>query len=273
MENLSDLQKSGKIYYQGRTDFASNLIRALLPNHDYVLGKFFVVFVFGGLEILCASFHQYLPLIFFGPLQLLFIGIYLSRILNALTKASEVEYYATDQGIYTRKGKGDAFRFTRYDSIQEIHREPAAGKIGSIDLVLNHLNENETVSLPFIDNCDEVYRYIISRRASQQEKKLESFTEPLIVTPDRVQDPAQSFYSEALEENPGTIRGRNFLRHTVTANEFMKALTQETVEDLQNELFGADAELTGAFPDPTVNPLPELQEDQPQDEGFMQSGL
>jgi hypothetical protein len=37
-------------------------------------------------------------------------------------------------------------------------------------------------------------------------------------------------------------------------------LPEETVADLQAELFGADAALQGAFPDPTVNPLPKLPE-------------
>lgn len=46
------------------------------------------------------------------------------------------------------------------------------------------------------------------------------------------------------------------------------ALPKESVTDIQTELFGADPKLTGAFPDPTVNPLPELPEDS--DNQFMQ---
>ena len=48
----------------------------------------------------------------------------------------------------------------------------------------------------------------------------------------------------------------------------MQILEQGDVQDLPAELFGADPELTGAFPDPTVNPLPELPEDT--DNRFMQ---
>lgn len=40
-------------------------------------------------------------------------------------------------------------------------------------------------------------------------------------------------------------------------------LPEESVADLQAELFGADSELQGAFPDPTVNPLPELPDELP----------
>ena len=51
---------------------------------------------------------------------------------------------------------------------------------------------------------------------------------------------------------------------------FPDELPQESFADLQTELFGADPELTGTFPDPTVNPLPELPDDS--GDQFMQQG-
>ena len=51
----------------------------------------------------------------------------------------------------------------------------------------------------------------------------------------------------------------------------LSELPEESVADLQAELFGADAELQGAFPDPTVNPLPELPAEL--NDPFMQRGF
>lgn len=54
--------------------------------------------------------------------------------------------------------------------------------------------------------------------------------------------------------------------HEAAGREFVQEygelgdLPEETVADLQAELFGVNAELQGAFPDPTVNPLPNLPE-------------
>ena len=52
-------------------------------------------------------------------------------------------------------------------------------------------------------------------------------------------------------------------------------LPDESVSELQAELFGANAEQQGAFADPAVNPLPELPEP-PQDNEqgqFMRRGF
>lgn len=55
----------------------------------------------------------------------------------------------------------------------------------------------------------------------------------------------------------------------------LASLSNETVSDLQAELFGKNAEQQGAFPDPTVNPLPALpeQDNDGQDGQFMQGGF
>ncbi len=51
----------------------------------------------------------------------------------------------------------------------------------------------------------------------------------------------------------------------------------ETVSELQQELFGGEAMRTQVFPDPTVNPLPELSKEMPEEKDdngqFMQRGL
>ena len=48
----------------------------------------------------------------------------------------------------------------------------------------------------------------------------------------------------------------------IMVGDHVTALPEESVADLQAELFGADAAQQGAFPDPTVNPLPELTDAQ-----------
>ncbi len=55
----------------------------------------------------------------------------------------------------------------------------------------------------------------------------------------------------------------------------LASLSNETVSDLQAELFGMNAEQQGAFPDPTVNPLPALpeQDNDGLDGQFMQGGF
>ena len=63
-------------------------------------------------------------------------------------------------------------------------------------------------------------------------------------------------------------RGKFLNPNYIGEYEFPDELPQESVADLQAELFGANSELTGAFPDPTVNPLPEFPEDS--DDQFMQ---
>ena len=60
-----------------------------------------------------------------------------------------------------------------------------------------------------------------------------------------------------------------------TKESLLASLSNETVSDLQAELFGMNAEQQGAFPDPTVNPLPALpeQDNDGLDGQFMQGGF
>lgn len=60
-----------------------------------------------------------------------------------------------------------------------------------------------------------------------------------------------------------------------TKESLLASLPDETVSDIQAELFGMNAEQQGAFPDPTVNPLPALpeQDNDGQDGQFMQGGF
>ena len=59
--------------------------------------------------------------------------------------------------------------------------------------------------------------------------------------------------------------------------EQLENLPDASVASLQQELFGGEALRTHVFPDPTVNPLPELSKELPEEKDgngqFMQRGL
>jgi hypothetical protein len=85
---------------------------------------------------------------------------------------------------------------------------------------------------------------------------------------DAVVDPEQAFFGAA----QGTLlprgKAQSFLESAEEKAELLETLPEESVADLQAELFGANAAQQGAFPDPTVNLLPELPEPQ-DDQGSM----
>ena len=92
---------------------------------------------------------------------------------------------------------------------------------------------------------------------------------------DTVVDPAQAFFGTAQGAPLPRSTAQSFLESTEEKAELLETLPAESVADLQAELFGADAVQQGAFPDPTVNPLPELTDAQNDDKNgqFMQQGF
>ena len=75
---------------------------------------------------------------------------------------------------------------------------------------------------------------------------------------DAVVDPAQAFFGTAQGAPLPRSTAQSFLESTEEKAELLETLPAESVADLQAELFGANAAQQGAFPDPAVNPLPEL---------------
>ena len=140
--------------------------------------------------------------------------------------------------------------------------------IGSIDLKMDFARSNkEYVRLPFIDNCEEVYRFIFEQRKAQL-NRLQQLSPQMPLSRGDVKESQRKFFSDSPDTKDDMIPDGYFLKDMVSEAEVMQILEQGDVQDLQAELFGADPELTGAFPDPTVNPLPELPEDT--DNRFMQ---
>ena len=74
-----------------------------------------------------------------------------------------------------------------------------------------------------------------------------------------VTDPTQAFFGGVQMPD---IKQKCFLDSAAESGEWKEIPPEESVADLQAELFGADAVQQGAFPDPTVNPLPELSDAQ-----------
>lgn len=78
-------------------------------------------------------------------------------------------------------------------------------------------------------------------------------------------DADRAFFGDIQSLLPMPGKKASFLAKDGTKKkELLAALPDDTVADLQAELFGSEAEQQGAFPDPTVNPLPVLSGVMPQ---------
>lgn len=261
-----------KVYYQGKTDSSVNLRNALFPE-DYGLLRGIMIILFLGLfEILAPVMESFFSLILCAPIQLLLIFFYLRGIWRAITGKSEVEYYITDAGIYTRTKKEKSFTLARFDCIDSVNYRMKKRMIGSIDLKMDFTRSTkEYIRLPFIDNCEEVYRFIFEQRKAQL-NRLQQLSPQMPLSRGDVKESQRKFFSDSPDKKDDMIPDGYFLKDMVSEAELMQILGKGDVQDLQAELFGADPELTGAFPDPTVNPLPELQEQETENRQFMQGG-
>ena len=261
-----------KVYYQGKTDSSVNLRNALFPE-DYGLLRGIILILFLGLfEILAPVMESFFSLILCAPIQLLLIFFYLRGIWRAITGKSEVEYYITDAGIYTRTKKEKSFTLARFDCIDSVNYRMKKRMIGSIDLKMDFTRSTkEYVRLPFIDNCEEVYRFIFEQRKAQL-NRLQQLSPQMPLSRGDVKESQRKFFSDSPDKKDDMIPDGYFLKDIVSEAELMQILGKGNVQDLQTELFGADPELTGAFPDPTVNPLPEFQEQETENRQFMQGG-
>lgn len=261
-----------KVYYQGKTDSSVNLRNALFPE-DYGLLRGIILILFLGLfEILAPVMESFFSLILCAPIQLLLIFFYLRGIWRAITGKSEVEYYITDAGIYTRTKKEKSFTLARFDCIDSVNYRMKKRMIGSIDLKMDFTRSTkEYVRLPFIDNCEEVYRFIFEQRKAQL-NRLQQLSPQMPLSRGDVKESQRKFFSDSPDKSDDMIPDGYFLKDIVSEAELMQILGKGNVQDLQTELFGTDPELTGAFPDPTVNPLPEFQEQGTENKQFMQGG-
>ena len=106
------------------------------------------------------------------------------------------------------------------------------------------LPQPETETLP--DALAEAFRAEHSRKTKNEKKTA------------AVQgDPDAAFFGSARIAVPAAGEQRSFLDPDYASDaEVIEALPEDSVADLQSELFGAHAAQQRAFPDPSVNPLP-----------------
>lgn len=272
METDKKQNPGEKVYYQGKTDSSVNLRNALFPEDYGLLRGIMIILLLGLFEILAPAMESFFSLILCAPIQLLLIFFYLRGIWRAITGKSEVEYYITDAGIYTRNKKEKSFTLARFDCIDSVNYRMKKRMIGSIDLKMDFARSTkECVRLPFIDNCEEVYRFIFEQRKAQL-NRLQQLSPQMPLSRGDVKESQRKFYSDSPDKKDDMIPDGYFLKDIVSEEELMQILGKGDVQDLQTELFGADPELTGAFPDPTVNQLPDFPEQGTENKQFMQGG-
>ena len=153
----------------------------------------------------------------------------------------------TNKGVYlqTGTGKKTSVIFVPYAHIQEISCDAETLDYGNVTCTLRRENDFGSVSVPLKHVADYqgvkdiiVRQLALYREAEQKalrrsaDAHVPAEAVPLLAVTDAFDAPLPD------------------------------DLPEETVADLQAELFGADAAQQDAFPDPTVNPLPELPESQ-----------
>lgn len=173
-------------------------------------------------------------------------------------------YCITDRGVYIQSGTGKKANtmFTPYAKIAD-----AACKSDSLDGMLGTGTVNcilkrqktdgvkkplKSISLQHIEDYEQVQRVISRQLTASSAAETETVQDTPVLTASDVRDPSQAFFGT---QQP--VSGSESFLQPAGAE---VVLPEETVADLQTELFGTNAELQGAFPDPTVNPLPKLPE-------------
>ena len=247
--------------------------------------------------IIIAVLALFLPSV--GADILLFpLGFMISISLFGLFAPREIRwkrehYYVTTKGIYalSRSGYDTFVMFMGYDELGRVtlqrDRQAEQDHLGDISCMMRE--HAEYIILRRIEIPEHVERIIREQKTLYE--RIQKANDPYALLTDvpypfrtdlpeeqpLQEDPASnpqpSFYAAPDRPAYAAIRNDFLDQSMIGGTESLEQIPSESVSDLNAELFGTDPELTGAFPDPTVNPLPEFPEEQPQDEGFMQSGL
>ena len=183
-------------------------------------------------SVFCVGLERLVPLlVFLWPLW-----IYLIFCVQQIRLYASTEYCVTTRGVYRKTGEKEQIKFVPYTQMYEIRSDPETPDTGTVTCILkvhNGLNKGSEFVMESIPD----YQFVKAEMEQQLDRCLaESKQQEL-----EKKLPAPS------EEQRAAIRDM---------------LSDENVEVLQTELFGANPELQGAFADPTVNSLPELPEEQ-----------
>lgn len=278
MEFVNRPPAAEEVLCTGTTDRSSARQAALRPDNFPQLLLWFAVFIFLFATVVCFgilfSFFT-LFLIMIGGLP---IALYLAGIIQAVNGKNDTEYWVTARGIYVRLGSesdGNPIRFYSYDEIRrvqcfnerngcgDVRYDPVDAKVKfGIQTPDGTIMQALLRSIP---DCRMTAKIINDqKKAFEQQKKQSPF----------YADSAQPFFGGTQGSAASPESAMHFLGDLDKKEGIPESLPDETVEELQAELFGTGAEQQGAYTDPTVYPLPELPEQaQEPDQRFMQGGL
>ena len=172
---------------------------------------------------------------------------YLIYSIGQYFKMKAMEYCITDKGVYLQTGTGrkTSVVFVPYSHMQEICSDAETLDYGTVTCTLTRDDSGGVTSVPLkhIAEYKDVKQLIAEQLAMYQ-----------------------SAERKAIRRKADANTPADAVPLFAVADAFDAPLPddlpEETVTDLQTELFGANAVPQGAFPDPTVNRLPELPESQ-----------
>lgn len=214
-------------------------------------------------------------------ISLLPIWMLLAGYIWGKSRGRHNRYCITTEGIYLKIGDGKTEQriFAPYRRLEDVtcSTEGLPKKYGIVNCRQRKPTSDPNDSLSQYDyfirlQCIRNYQIVASfiREQIEMTEKNGTAFEQAGVYPVRTdippepseqdktpESPQQSFYAAPEQPEYAAIRN-DFLDQTmIGAAEYLEQLPQESVSDLQTELFGTNAKRSGTFPDPTVNPLPE----------------
>ncbi len=205
-------------------------------------------------------------------------------------------YYVTSKGIYAQNSNGTNTTtvFMSYAELNTIECERLNDlilyKLGT--LTCRERNLGRFIRITNIQ-MPELVEGIINNQKERYELELETgipaalqdadYPIRMDIPADTIPEtepavqPEQTFFAVPVQQEYAALRN-DFLDQTVIGGaEQLENLPDASVASLQQELFGGEAMRTQIFPDPTVNPLPELSKEMPEEKDgngqFMQRGL
>ena len=255
-----------------------------------------VSLIFGIIGALTLFNHVSLSL---SVLLILPLVTYLLRLHNAFVNARRTEYCVTEKGVYIQhKGPNSYYTaFKAYKEMRVIKAEEGVNGTGHVICEYNESNRATPNAIRPEDLPDyrSVFRMIQEQRDAAElymRPYSEFAAQPAVLShPDDDKIVAEKSYVERKDNLPSAedmffgdsthsfMRERDrgaFLDPTVPASsDFLDTMPTESVSDLQKELFEGEALREEVFPDPSVNPLPLLQElqDKNKDDDNAGSGL
>lgn len=198
-------------------------------------------------------------------LMLLPVWLYLARVEKAKNESRYTYFAMTTRGIYLQTCLPNSSAKTCFISYEDLVRaEPEAERFGeeeNVGSIRCIYIERKAVSshdeLVFKNVFD--YRKIAQQINEQAERFTKAAPDTVRTVEEQTEDAKQAFFGRPALNAFGAQHDFLDLQAAAEMRERLSAENQ-TVSGLQQELFGDEAPQTQVIPDPTVNPLPELPE-------------